>query len=383
MKRYKRNKTPSKPSKELIDYFPRGTSSKDDFSFNNAIIDHSRENRNLLSRKRKIKNESKSKNKETEKKTEFEINENEKIKSRVMLPKFSKGDLVLLSISEIYKDYMICDYSRNKKAMIHSSYSGLNLNNNDSFINYFSIGQFLIGAVINSGGDIQIENEGGRLNKKLLICIDPKIVNTGLKIEKITVGMDLYGQLNVDNKGNYYADFMLSSDNYESDDSESEESEENENEENENEESEEINTSKKKNKKNIEKKKKKSLKNSNKNENENEILLENEDIKSDNKFLENKSLISNENNNINESENLSKKNIKNNIENVINNLKNENLNLKQTIKNLKKENEKNLNKNIFLQKENENIKNEIFTLKNQIKLLNKNSTNKTKFFFRR
>ena len=255
MKRYKRNKTPSKPSKELIDYFPRGTSSKDDFSFNNAIIDHSRENRNLLSRKRKIKNESKSKNKETEKKTEFEINENEKIKSRVMLPKFSKGDLVLLSISEIYKDYMICDYSRNKKAMIHSSYSGLNLNNNDSFINYFSIGQFLIGAVINSGGDIQIENEGGRLNKKLLICIDPKIVNTGLKIEKITVGMDLYGQLNVDNKGNYYADFMLSSDNYESDDSESEESEENENEENENEESEEINTSKKKNKKNIVKKK--------------------------------------------------------------------------------------------------------------------------------
>ena len=81
MKRYKRNKTPSKPSKELIDYFPRGTSSKDDFSFNNAIIDHSRENRNLLSIKRKIKNESKSKNKETEKKTEFEINENEKIKS--------------------------------------------------------------------------------------------------------------------------------------------------------------------------------------------------------------------------------------------------------------------------------------------------------------
>ena len=245
MKRYKKNKTPSKPSKELVDYFPRGTSSKDDFSFNNAMIDHSIENRNLLSRKRKIKNDSlsKSKNKEIVKQTEFEIKENEKKKSRVMLPKFSKGDLVLLSICEIYKDYMICDYSRNKKAMIHSSYSGLNLNNNDSFINYFSIGQFLIGAVINSGGDIQIENQGGRLNKKLLICIDPKIVNTGLKVEKITVGMDLYGQLNIDNKGNYYADFKFSSDNdesYESESEESEENEESENEENENKESEEI-----------------------------------------------------------------------------------------------------------------------------------------------
>ena len=109
------------------------------------------------------------------------------------------------------------------------------------------------------------------------------------------------------------------------------------------------------NENNNENNEKKSLKNSN--ENENEILLENEDIKSDNKFLENKSLISNENNNINESENLSKKNIENNIENELNNLKNENLNLKQTIKNLKKEN---------------------LLLKNQIKL-NKNS-NKSKFF---
>ena len=53
MKRYKKNKTPSKPSKELIDYFPRGTSSKDDFSFNNAMIDHSKASKNLLSKKRK------------------------------------------------------------------------------------------------------------------------------------------------------------------------------------------------------------------------------------------------------------------------------------------------------------------------------------------
>ena len=251
MKRYKKNKTPSKPSKELIDYFPRGTSSKDDFSFNNAMIDHSKESKNLLSKKRKSKNESLQKLKiEKETKTEFEIKEKEK--SRVMLPKFSKGDLVLLSISEIYKDYMICDYSRNKKAMIHSSYSGLNLNNEDSFNNYFSIGQFLIGAVINSGGDIQIENQGGRLNKKLLICIDPKIINTGLKVEKITVGMDLYGQLVLDNKGNFNADFKFSNDNDESESEESEneenEDEENEDEENEESESEEINTNKNKKK---------------------------------------------------------------------------------------------------------------------------------------
>ena len=128
-----------------------------------------------------------------------------------MAPNFKIGDLVLLSICEIHKDYMIMNYTRNKKAMVHSSYSGLTEKDDDfNFKKYFNIGQFVVGAVVNPGNDIRLQD--GRLNKKFQVSIDPKIINTGLIGEKVIVGMDLYGQLIFDkNKNKYTANFKIAS----------------------------------------------------------------------------------------------------------------------------------------------------------------------------
>jgi hypothetical protein len=104
------------------------------------------------------------------------------------------------------------NYTRNKKAMVHSSYSGLVeqwKEDEFNFEKYFSIGQFLVGAVVSPGNDIRLHN--GRLNKKIQVSIDPKIVNTGLEKQKIVAGMDLYGKLIFNKKENKFsADFKLS-----------------------------------------------------------------------------------------------------------------------------------------------------------------------------
>ena len=204
MKRYNSSKSKkTAPSKEVIDYFPRGNTSKDDFGFNTAMLDHTS---TFLSKKHKNKQSTSTSKEKTEQVIEKET-------TRVVLPRFKLGDLVLLSITEIRKDYMIANYNRNKKAMIHSSYSGLDSESPDfSFEKYFSIGQFISGAVVKGGNDIRLSN--GHLNKKILVTINPLIVNTGIKPEKITEGMDIYGQLILNEKHEYAADFRLSGSDY-------------------------------------------------------------------------------------------------------------------------------------------------------------------------
>ena len=197
----------SKPKTQVIDYFPRG-SGKNDFTTNIGIIEPSKKP-SFLTKKRK-QNTSLPKTDKTQKnikKTEKSIEPEQP--AGVMAPHFKIGDLVLLSICEIHKDYMIMNYTRNKKAMVHSSYSGLTENDEDfSFEKYFNIGQFIVGAVVSPGNDIRLPD--GRLNKKFQVSIDPKIVNTGLISEKIIVGMDLYGQLIFDkNKNKFSADFKI------------------------------------------------------------------------------------------------------------------------------------------------------------------------------
>ena len=117
----------SKPKTELVDYFPRGNGQKDDFTSNIGIINPSQKNK-FLSKKRKQKTsytpENNKKEKE-QKKIKIEKTLEKGETASVMAPKFKIGDLVLLSICEIHKDYMILNYTRNKKAMVHSSYSGL------------------------------------------------------------------------------------------------------------------------------------------------------------------------------------------------------------------------------------------------------------------
>ena len=197
----------SKPKTQVIDYFPRGSGPKNDFTSNIGIIDPSKK-KSFLSKKRKQEKPIKSEKIQKKSKKEEKPLEPEQ-QASVMAPHFKIGDLVLLSICEIHKDYMIMNYTRNKKAMVHSSYSGLTEKDEDfNFVKYFNIGQFVVGAVVSPGNDIRLQD--GRLNKKFQVSIDPKLINTGLIAEKIIVGMDLYGQLIFDkNKNKYSADFKM------------------------------------------------------------------------------------------------------------------------------------------------------------------------------
>jgi hypothetical protein len=188
----KKNKNPnskfSKPSTQIVDYFPRGSGPKNDFTSNIGVIDPSKKP-SFLSKKRK-QNKSLKSDKNQKKVKEMENALEPEKTAGVMAPNFKIGDLVLLSICEIHKDYMIMNYTRNKKAMVHSSYSGLTEKDEDfNFEKYFNIGQFVVGAVVSPGNDIRLQD--GRLNKKIQVSIDPSIINTGLMAEKIIVGMDL------------------------------------------------------------------------------------------------------------------------------------------------------------------------------------------------
>ena len=209
----KKNKNPnskfSKSSTKIVDYFPRGSGPKNDFTSNIGVINPSKKP-SFLSKKRKPNTSLKSEKRQKKEKSSEKVLEPEQT-AGVMAPNFKIGDLVLLSICEIHKDYMIMNYTRNKKAMVHSSYSGLTEKDEDfNFENYFNIGQFVVGAVVSPGNDIRLQD--GRLNKKIQVSIDPSIINAGLIAEKIIVGMDLYGQLIFDKKSNKFsANFKIAS----------------------------------------------------------------------------------------------------------------------------------------------------------------------------
>lgn len=208
---------------EVVDYFPRGGSTgREDFTFNTALIDKkAKPEAKFLNKKRKkveidanlkatagtIVNTSEDIGKEDTQTVQMMTDESERSTSRALIPRFKVGDLVLLTISEIRKDYMIANYTRNKKAMIHKNYSGFADKEDFSFENYFKIGQFVCGAVVSPGNDIQLED--GYMNKKILVSIDPKIINTGLYSNKLVMGMDLFGKL-VKIGEKYAVDFRFS-----------------------------------------------------------------------------------------------------------------------------------------------------------------------------
>ena len=198
----------SKPKTQVVDYFPRGSGPKNDFTSNIGVINPSKKSSFLSKKRKQVSSQKKEKNEKIKK---IEKSDTPEQPAGVMAPNFRIGDLVLLSICEIHKDYMILNYTRNKKAMVHSSYSGLTEKDEDfSFEKYFNIGQFVVGAVVSPGNDIRLHD--GRLNKKIQVSIDPKIINTGLVAERIMVGMDLYGQLIYDkNKNKYTANFKIAS----------------------------------------------------------------------------------------------------------------------------------------------------------------------------
>lgn len=204
--------------KEVVDYFPRGGAGED-FTYNTAIVDKGAVRANRDDTEKKFLKKKRTKSDQDTQKSLENLDENQiaeltvdtvdKNASRALLPKFRQGDLVLLTVSEIRKDYMIANYTRNKKAMIHKSYAGFSSEKNFSFEKFFKVGQFISGAVVSAGNDIQLS--GGRMNKKLLVTIEPKIINTGLHAGNLVIGMDLYGRLRKIGD-TYAADFEFTND---------------------------------------------------------------------------------------------------------------------------------------------------------------------------
>ena len=122
--------------------------------------------------------------------------------SRLPQPKFSIGDSILLCISEVRKDYLICNYIRNKKAIIHSNYCGENTRN---LTEMFKVGDFVPSVILASDNQHKQST-----NRKLVCSIDPKIVNSTLKWGGLAKGMDLWGRLGYDEKTDrYYADLQI------------------------------------------------------------------------------------------------------------------------------------------------------------------------------
>lgn len=201
---------------EIVDYFPRDNNDED-FGFNLASMETKNSlfsSKNELLKKKRKQESSKAKLKikaadDELDNLDFKLENSEEGKSgsRALLPNFKVGDLVLLTICEIRQTYMIANYTRNKKAMIHVNYSGFDSKQeNFSFAKYFRIGQFVCAAVISPGNDIQLPQ--GYMNKKILVSIDPKIVNAGITKETLCEGMDLWGKLAFDHSAKcYMADF--------------------------------------------------------------------------------------------------------------------------------------------------------------------------------
>ena len=127
----------SKPKTQVIDYFPRGSGPKNDFTTNIGIIDPSKKKSFLTKKRRQDKSLITEKNNKKTKNIEKSLEPEQP--AGVMAPNFKIGDLVLLSICEIHKDYMIMNYTRNKKAMVHSSYCGLTEKEDDFNLKHISI----------------------------------------------------------------------------------------------------------------------------------------------------------------------------------------------------------------------------------------------------
>ena len=213
-KKKKKSFTEKKNTKTIIDYFPRDSNDHSDFTYNVATIDK-KGKKEFLSKKRKnnVKSDEMDDDLGGLSKIKFDnkVQEETGQISRLKFPKFEIGDLVLLSISEIHKDYMIANYTRNIKAMIHMNYTGIE-KEKLKLTKLFKVGQFICGTVVSPGNDIQLSS--GKLNKKILVSIDPKITNIGLEIDSIKEGMDIWGRLNYNlNTKAYSVDFQISNSN--------------------------------------------------------------------------------------------------------------------------------------------------------------------------
>ena len=224
--KYNKNKNIKKEYKdtiESIEYFPRNTqfefnniSSFDKIAYKSNLKNKKTNNTNTINKKDNLKTlkdiDKDSTNYIDEDTEEFNNDKNNNYlnnemnddiimdknnnydianSSRCLKPKFTVGDLLLASICEIRKDYMIANYTRNKKLFIHRDYSGYSKSKNFKFEDYFKVGQFISAAVISS--DKSRSNYS--IGKKIKCSIEPHIVNAGLEEDQLIEGMDVWGKL--------------------------------------------------------------------------------------------------------------------------------------------------------------------------------------------
>lgn len=228
MKKYDKSKKKREEYVKIDDYFPR----RENIDFNYIIPLKKNEiklsiNSNLSkTKKNKLVSSDDNENKEIyEEGILRPIVDSDEIKnssSRCFSPKFHIGDILLVSIFDIRKDYMIANYTRNIKVFIHREYSGYSIDKDFNFQNYFNIGQFISVAVIST--------EKSRNNKKIKCSIEPHIVNAGIDKYHLNEGMDLWGQIKLSKNGlKPYFGFELDEESINEEENENENSEEDEN----------------------------------------------------------------------------------------------------------------------------------------------------------
>lgn len=138
---------------------------------------------------------------------EFQSEEVEGQVSRCLRPKFAQGDLLLVSIFEIRKDYMLANFTRNIKIMIHRDYTGYAKDQKFQFSDYFKIGQFVSVAVLSTSNK-NYDHKSGSTITKVLCSIEPHVINVGIEPTNLRVGMDLWGKITLDTDGRTHIPYL-------------------------------------------------------------------------------------------------------------------------------------------------------------------------------
>ena len=95
---------------------------------------------------------------------------------------FVKGSVGLFAVSEVHKNqYAIVNHTRNVKGFINLKETPYPL----------TVGQLVVAQVTAIGTGTHNATTSRNLNRKLQLTLDPKAVNKGLAIDKITSGMML------------------------------------------------------------------------------------------------------------------------------------------------------------------------------------------------
>lgn len=90
----------------------------------------------------------------------------------------NKGTIGLFAICEVTKDRLIVNHTRNTKGYV-------SLKSDEH--KHFTVGQFIVASVLEESGARMLKS--GKVNRKVQLTMDSKIVNKALTSETTTKGM--------------------------------------------------------------------------------------------------------------------------------------------------------------------------------------------------